>query len=361
MLVLNTRRTTLLLGVLLSLALSQAHAQTDFSGKTVQWIIPFQQGGGSDTWARFNAPFLSRYLPGKPAVIVRNLPGGGSTKEANRYAATAKPDGLTIFGTSASTQFPYLLGDPRVRYEYDDWQVLMVYPTGGVVYTTPKFGIKSAAELGQLDGKRLVYGSQGTTSLDLVPLLAFEILGLDVKAVFGIRGRGAGRLAFERGEATIDYQTSSAYIRNVVPLVENGEAVPLFTWGALDDTGRLVRDPAFPDLPQVAEVYEMLHGEPPSGLAWDAWFAFTSAGFGAQKLLVVPKETPAEIVAAYQDAFRAMQSDPEYIERKDAAIGSYEQVTGPKAERLYELGTHIPDGPRQWIRQWLREKYDLNI
>jgi tripartite-type tricarboxylate transporter receptor subunit TctC len=349
-----------LLGLLV-LTAAEAEPGIDFSGKTIEWIIPFQQGGGSDTWARFNAPFFTKYLPGHPVVVVRNIPGGGSTKGANRYAATAKPDGLAIFGTSASTQFPYLLGDPRVKYDYERWDVLMVYPTGGVVYTTPKFGISDAGELARLEGERLVYGSQGTTSLDLVPLLAFKILGLDVKAVFGMRGRGAGRLAFERGEATIDYQTSAAYIRNVLPLVERGEAVPLFTWGALNDAGELVRDPAFPDLPHIGEVYESLHGEPPSGIAWDTWFAFNSAGFGAQKLLVVPKGTPREIIETYQNAIRAMKHDPDYLARKASAIGVYEQVTGEMAERLYAVGTHIPEEPRQWVRNWLREEYDLNI
>ena len=37
---------------------------------------------------------------------------------------------------------------------------------------------------------------------------------------------------FERGEANIDYQTSSAYISKVQPLVESGKA------GANDDLGR---------------------------------------------------------------------------------------------------------------------------
>jgi hypothetical protein len=50
----------------------------------------------------------------------------------------------------------------------------------------------------------------------------FRLLGFDVQYVFGFQGRGDGRLAFERGETNIDYQTSSAYIRNVVPLVEEG-------------------------------------------------------------------------------------------------------------------------------------------
>ena len=99
--------------------LSQA---ADFSGKTIEWMIPFKAGGGSDKWSRFYAPLLSDALPGKPNVVVKNVPGGGSTQGANLFTEQARPDGLTIFGSSGSTQFPYLLDDPRVRYEYADWR-----------------------------------------------------------------------------------------------------------------------------------------------------------------------------------------------------------------------------------------------
>jgi tripartite-type tricarboxylate transporter receptor subunit TctC len=55
-----------------------AHAQNaSFAGKTIEWVIPFGVGGGSDVWARFNAPFLTKYLPGNPNVVVKNVPGGG--------------------------------------------------------------------------------------------------------------------------------------------------------------------------------------------------------------------------------------------------------------------------------------------
>ncbi|MBM3608429.1 MAG: tricarboxylate transporter, partial [Alphaproteobacteria bacterium] len=209
-----------------------AHSQpVDFKGKTIEWIIPFGLGGGSDVMARFMAPYLSKYLPGNPTVVLVNVAGGGSTTGANRFAANAKPDGLTLLITSGSTQFPYLLGDPRVKYDYRDWRLVMAGPTGGVAYISSKFGVKSVKDLGKLKGQKLVYGSQGATSLDLVPMLGFRMLGLDVHHVFGMKSRGDGRLAFERGEATVDYQTSSAYIRSSVPLVKAGTAVPLFSWG----------------------------------------------------------------------------------------------------------------------------------
>jgi len=333
----------------------------DFSGKLVELIIPFKEGGGSDTWGRFNAPFLSRYLPGQPTVVVRNVPGGNSIAGANRFAARARPDGLSILGTSASTQFPYLMEDPRVDYDYADWRVLMAYGTGGVVYVSSELGIENASDLPRLADRELLYGSQGPTSLDLVPVLAFELLGLNVRPIFGMSGRGAGRLAFERGELNIDYQTSTAYLRNVVPLIEQGDAVPLFSWGTLDEAGRLIRDPTFPELPHFGEVYQSVHARAASGLAWESWFAFFTAGFPAQKLLVVPKETPDEIVLAYQTAVQAMKRDPEYRERKQAALGTYEQLTGAGAETMYELATRVPPRARTWVRTWLHDEFDINL
>lgn len=338
-----------------------AKAEVSFEGKTIEWVIPFSAGGGSDVWARFNAPYLSKYLPGNPTVVVVNEAGGGSTKGANLFAARAKPDGLTILGTSGSTQFPYLLGDPRVKYDYKDWRVVMAAPTGGVVYTTPSLGLSSVADIGNLKGQSLVYASQGAASLDLVPLLGFRLLGLEVKHVFGFKGRGDGRLAFERGETNIDYQTSSAYLKNVVPLVEAGQAVPLFSWGVLDEDGNLMRDPTFPDLPHFGEAYEIMTGMAPSGEDYDAYFAFFTAGFPAQKMVFLPQGSSDELVAAYQAAFEMMKADPEYIANKESVLGAYEQVTGKAAQALYEKGTTISPELRKRVVDMLVSDYEVKL
>lgn len=338
-----------------------AAAEADFSGKTIEWIIPFSAGGGSDTWARFNAPLLSKYLPGNPVVVVVNEPGGGSTKGTNLFAARAKPDGLMILGTSGSTQFPYLLGDPRVRYDYKDWKVAMAGPTGGVVYTTPALGLTGPEDIALLKDKELIYASQGATSLDLVPLLGFRLMGFNVQHVFGFKGRGDGRLSFERGEVNIDYQTSSAYIKSVQPLADAGQAVPLFSWGVLNEAGEVVRDPTFPDLPSFVEAYETLTGAPPSGPEYDAYFAFFTAGFPAQKMVFLPNETPDDIVNAYQKAFEDMKADPDYQANAEAVLGTYEQVTGPLAQALFEKGTTISPELRQQVAAMLGAEYGVKL
>ncbi len=356
-----TRRIALAAAAAL-IASTSAHAQApavDFKGKTITVIIPFGVGGGADLWGRFNAPFLSKYLPGNPAVVVRNQPGGGSVSGANLFAATAKPDGLTLLGASASTQFPYLLGEARVKYEYKDWRLVLASVSGGVAYVHAKSGVKGAADLAKLKGQKLHYASQGVTSLDLVPLLALRLMGLDVQHVTGFPGRGEGRLAFERGEATIDYQTTSAYLRGIVPLVKRGEVVPLFSWGALDDAGNLVRDPNFPDLPHSMEVIEMAHGKMPLGIELDAYRAFLIAGFPAQKLLLLPKGTLDDIVEAYREAVRKMRKDPDYLAKRDEIIGEYEQVTDAAGEKLFKDATTISPEARAWVREFLGTTYKV--
>jgi tripartite-type tricarboxylate transporter receptor subunit TctC len=344
-----------------AVALSGPAQAADFSGKRIEWIIPFQEGGGTDVWARFIQPPLSRELPGKPTILIRNVPGGGSTTGANQFQQRAKPDGLTLLGTSGSTQFPYLLDDPRVKYDYKDWTALWASPTGGVVYVRPELGIKNASEIKKILNEPMKYGSQGATSLDLVPLLAFELLGMKVDPVFGMEGRGAGRLAFERGEAKIDYQTTSAYLKQVVPLVEQGKAVPLFSWGMLDEKGQLQRDPTFPNLPHFGEVYEIVHGKKPEGPGFEAYKAFVTAGFGAQKAMFVPKGTPKDVIDTYTQAIDRVLKDAEFRKAAQEELGEYSQYTGERAGTLVTQATTIAPEAKQWVKDWLTKKYNVKF
>ncbi len=334
----------------------------DFSGKTIDWVIPFREGGGSDKWARFYAPLLSEALPGKPAIVVKNMPGAGSTKGANWFASRAKPDGLTIFGSSGSTQFPFLLGDKRVKYDYADWNVVLATATGGVAYLPADLAKKWQADpMSVIKSTSFVYGSQGATRLDLVPLLAWEMLGMKVEPVFGIKGRSAGRLMFERGEANIDYQTSSAFLSKVTPLVKEGKAVAIMTWGALDDNGNIVRDPTFPDIPTFKEVYTKIKGKEPSGEAWDAWKAFFVAGFPAQKMVFLPKGTPKDIVDTYSNAFKAVTERPNFAEISKKRLGVYPQSTGAAAAAKLKQGTVVNESAKAWIKGWLKERYGVKL
>ena len=355
-----TRRSVLGLAAAAALALP-AQAEVDFSGKTIEWVIPFSETGGSAKWANFFGPLLSEALPGNPTVVVKFMPGAGSTKGANWFQEQEHEDGTLLFGTSGSTQFPYLLNDPRVRYEYKDWIPVMASGTGGVAYLNAEDGGKFDGSANGLTDKSFIYGSQGATRLDLVPLLAWEMLGMKVEPVFGIQGRGDGRLMFERGEATIDYQTSSAYLSGSAPLVESGTAVPMMAWGALDDDGNIVRDPTFPDIASFKEVCEATEGCEASGEAWDAWKAFFISGFPVQKLAFLPKGTPQDVVDTYVAAFDAVRNRDDFAEISAKRVGKYPVFVGEGAAKALESAVNVPDSAKAFVLKWLKDAYGVEI
>lgn len=343
-------------------SVSATAADMDLSGKTVEWVIPFSETGGSAKWANFYAPLLSEALAGNPTVVVKFMPGAGSTKGANWFNEQQYKDGTTIFGSSGSTQLPYLLDDPRVRYEYANWNVVLASGTGGVAYLPPAMSEKlDGIGAAGLAGEEFIYGSQGATRLDLVPLLAWEMLGINVEPVFGIKGRGDGRLMFERGEANIDYQTSSSYLKGVTPLVEAGTAVPWFSFGSLNDSGEIVRDPTFPDMPSFKEVCDATVGCATSGEQWEAWKAFFVAGFPAQKMVFLPAGAPDDAIATYTAAFDAIKARADFPEISAALLGKYPQMTGAAAAGALASATSVPAESKAFVTNWLQERYGVSL
>ena len=101
---------------------------------------------------------------------------------------------------------------------------------------------------------------------------------------------------FEQGYVNIDYQTSSSFLAKVTPLVEKGMQIPIMTWGIFDDNGTSLGIQTFQTYQLFERSIYKVHNEEPSGSAWDAWKAFFIAGFSAQKMVVINKNTDREII-----------------------------------------------------------------
>jgi tripartite-type tricarboxylate transporter receptor subunit TctC len=89
--------------------------------------------------------------------------------------------------------------------------------------------------------------------------------------------------------------------------------------------------------------------------------AFITAGFAAQKFVVLPKGTPKNIVDAYSQAFQRMEKDAEFIAHKDKILGEYPQVTGKAAETLYRVATEVSPASRFWVREHLSMNYGVKF
>lgn len=329
-----------------------------YEGQTFEVIVPFGSGGGTDTFGRFISSYIGKFTEGSPSVQVVNRPGGGSVNGANEFVQARKHDGLTALLTSASTHAPYLLGEPAVEYDLKKMKPVLGLPTGGVVYISPDTGYKEPKDLLNTN-EDLIYAGISATGLDLVTLLSFEVLGTDVEAILGYDGRGPSRVAFEQGESNIDYQTSSAFIKNVKPLVDEGKAIPLFAFGHLDENGDIIRDPAFPDTPSIKEFYEEIHGGEPSGQAWDAYKAFVGSSFTVQKVLWIHNNAPAEAYTALKAAGEEVANDPEFNEKAKKSLGAYKLASGDKLEKMVSKMLSVKQETLDWVKNFLVEKYDV--
>jgi len=95
----------LLLGGLLAisgLGPGAARAADFYAGKTIEVVVPFREGGGTDVWMRVMLPYLQKHIAGNPKILIRNIPGGEAIHGVNQYAQRAKADGLNMVATSAT-------------------------------------------------------------------------------------------------------------------------------------------------------------------------------------------------------------------------------------------------------------------
>src|ERR1700760_3835793 len=65
-----------------------AQAEDFYKGKTITLVVGNGTGGGYDAYARLLARHMSKYIPGNPAIVVKNQPGAGGMLMSNAMYTT---------------------------------------------------------------------------------------------------------------------------------------------------------------------------------------------------------------------------------------------------------------------------------
>ena len=335
-------------------------ADSFYDGETLDILIPFSAGGGTDGLFRYLQEYLNQHVSGNPSIQVENIPGGGSIIGANEYVDLREHDGLNAIATSASTMIPFLIGQKEVNYDLRELEPIIGMPNGVVLYTSPDSGVSEGADL--LDPpEELVLGATDPTGIDVMTLLAFEVLGIEdqVNIIFGYEGAGASRQAFMQGETNLDYQSGTSYQSNVQPLVDEGEAVPLFTFGFTNEEGDIVEDPAFPEIPTVKDVYVDVYGEEPSGEAWEAYKAVVGVVNSMHKTLWLHGDAPDAAIEALRAGAVQTVEDEDFKSGADEVLGDYDPLVGEELENSVANLSNIDDETLKWISEFLKEEYDV--
>ncbi len=300
--------------------------------------------------ARIYARSLSKHLPGKPRIIVRNLPGGGGTIAPN-YVYKVKPDGLTLLITSVAVPLAQLLGQRGVDYDLTKMTLLVGTESYNVFYT--KSGIVNRPE-DLPKAKGLSYGgSSGTSTIIVLFMIAKQLLDIPARFTSGYEGGGDARRAFLSGEINMTADSIFAY-EAIEPYVRTGEVMLLFQTGMIDEKGNVARGPGFAQTPTTGELYENIYGKPPAGMTWDAYrVTLTAHSQGYTGLFLPP--TPDSMVRVFWDATEAMIKDADFVSLVSAINAESRWWAGEAYDKQFKLGLTMKPEIRDWIRDLLAQ------
>jgi tripartite-type tricarboxylate transporter receptor subunit TctC len=288
-----------MVGSLLGVDLSAIAEPVSFKGKTVTMIVAYAAGGGTDLTGRLIAPYLTKFLPGNPSVVVQNMPGASGTRAMNHIAQRTQPDGLTVLMGAASGVDPVMYRTVNVQYKPEDFRVIGGFGRGGLALL-----ISAASENRLLDRSKAPLAMGGVTAHDVfsrsgMALWGIEYLGWNAKWVLGYAGTNETVLALERGE--IDMVSTGDLVK-IRALVNSGRAKLLTQSAQRAD---------FPDVPVFPDQVEAKIVDPLPQQAFAYWRSYNDM----DKWLGLAPGTADDIVTAYRSAFDRIAQDTEFVEQ----------------------------------------------
>lgn len=307
-------------------------------------LVAGPNGGLMAQWARIMRPVLAQSLaPGLP-VRQTNVGGPDGVTGANEFDVRITPDGRTVLLAPGDAAITWLVGDPRAKFDVAHWVPVMACVAPAVV----------VARASAFAAPGVVRVAATTPAgLQLPGLLAIEMLGQRAQPVRVFEDARSLREAFAQHAIDAALLRGHHVPQHAAALAQAG-AMPVFTLGAIDALGRLVRCAQFPDVPNLPEFYARRRGSPPGGPMFDAWRAAAIAAQLEFGMVLLPV-TPADMVALWRhaglEASRALEV--EALARSFAV----QPIGGPDATAttaaLAVDGTALTS-----LRQWLAERFN---
>jgi tripartite-type tricarboxylate transporter receptor subunit TctC len=316
-----------LAAVVLACAAPATPASADdvsFQGKTVTMIIPTTPAGSTDLTARLLAKFFAKHLPGQPAVVASNVPGGHGVAALNFLAQQAKPDGLTVTISGNSQVDPITYRTPQAHY---DPQTFTIVGAMGVGDNVMIIRTDALSRLYDPKQKPVAMGSvagQPRSGMQMT-LWGHKYLGWNTRWVVGYPGSTDLVLALERGEIDMT-SLPRGYVTD--KLTDTTKFKVLYLDGLDKDSPKSGRADA-DNAPLFIDAMKGKIKDPKMLAAYNYWRA--SKVF---KWVALPPKTPAAISSAYRKAFDDMIADADFKTQAKNTLESFYVITPTKAAEM---------------------------
>jgi tripartite-type tricarboxylate transporter receptor subunit TctC len=278
-----------------------AVADDFFAGKSIQLLIGFSAGGGYDLYGRALARYLGLHIPGRPQVIVQNMPGAGSLKLANFLYNVAPKDGTVIGGFAPGIVAEPLLGHGE-GVQFEATQFGWLGSMSQEVSVCAFMASTGIATVEDMQKKPMVIGaSGGGAESDIFPTLLRNMFHWPIRIVSGYPGGTEITLAMQRHEVDgrCGWSWTSLLARNKAMLTLRDINVTLEIALAKDD------DPLLSGVPLIMD----LAADPTLRAALKLIVSRQSIA----RPFATPPGLPADRLALLRSAFDETMRDPGFL------------------------------------------------
>jgi tripartite-type tricarboxylate transporter receptor subunit TctC len=328
--------------VLLAFSLTApARAQSNFyEDKTIRLVLGFSAGGISDLWGRALSRAMTPHIPGKPQIILHNMPGAGSLTAANYVYNVAKPDGLTLAFFTPGLFFNQLIGAKEVQF---DWAKFLWIgspeQTQRIIYIRSDTPFKHIEDMrAAAEGPRCGATALGTVGHYFPPLVE-EVLGVKFNIVVGYPGAAEIDLAIQKNEVQCRAGSLEGYFGS-----EPSKSWAKSGFSRVLINGGVKRDPRIADVPTL---YELMDKRKASDSTRRLASVLLSPDNIGRPLATTPG-TPPDRVRMLREAFKKAVAEPEFVAEAKTRGWELEPVTG---EELEAIGKKVVVQPPEVIER----------
>ena len=191
-----------------------------YKDKTLTLLVNYGVAGNADTEARVYQRHLSKYIAGRPTLIVRNVAGAGGATAMNQLGLNigSQPDGLTLgyFTMSATST---IIDDPVLKIKVQDFVPIVGGRGWNVVYARKDIVPGGYTKPADFPRATKIYagGYSRATSHDTRLRLALEIMNLPYTMVTGFPGTAQINKAMLQNEVNFTGSSLPGFQTQAIP------------------------------------------------------------------------------------------------------------------------------------------------
>ena len=102
-------------------------------------------------------------------------------------------------------------------------------------------------------------------------------------------------------------------------------------------------------------MYEITNGKKLTGDDLEAFYSIAAAWSQASKSMLLPENTPDEIVNVFREAAKKMLNDPEFKEKAPKALGPYTPIVGAEAGDIIRKASVFSDNTKKQLNAVLKK------